>query len=132
MELKALHCSGKGSDDMYDWNVHAAEVAKARGQIVVYPQQNQLQLDLDSEEALLLCLAQMDAFDIPREWAIKENSRTEGHYHMTITFPGRVFTETERIAYQFALGSDPTREALNLMRAHNNQDKPTRLFKTPL
>lgn len=37
--------------DDYDFEEHAEEVAAERGQIVVLPKANQLQIDIDSEEA---------------------------------------------------------------------------------
>lgn len=119
------------SEDEYNWEMAAEEAAAKRGQVVVRPLPNQLQLDLDSRLLKNEALDRMDAFDILHSWALIESSKTEGHFHITITFPDRVFTEPERIAYQFALGSDPVRERLNLMRFHHGCPDPSRLFKTP-
>lgn len=127
----AMASSHSQAEDEYNWAEHAQGIAAERGQVVVLPLPNQLQLDLDSHEALQVCFQRCNDFGIQSPWVAMEPSKTPGHYHVTITFPARVFTEAERIAYQFALGSDPVRERLNMMRLHAGYPNPSRLFKTP-
>ena len=126
-----MHQAQSNAEDEYNWEMAAEEAAAKRGQIVVRPLPNQLQLDLDSDVLLTEAVSRIEAFDIGHGAALIEPSKTQGHYHVTITFQDRVFSEPERIAYQFALGSDPVRERLNLMRFHFGCPDPSRLFKTP-
>lgn len=121
------------AEDEYEFDWVAEKVAKSRGLVVVYPKKNQLQIDLDSEDAYRNFLDQMDALDIRHSWAVITPSASGlPNRHATITFTnGRTFTEWERIAIQFALGSDPVREKLNIMRLYNGLPNPTRLFEKP-
>lgn len=123
----------------YDFDESAEDVAKKRGQIVVFPNEDQLQIDIDSEEQYEMFQRRFQAFGIgsgisdDRGYIMDEKPSKSGlpSRHITITCPGRKFTEGERIAYQAALGSDPVREFLNAMRLYHGNEKPSRLFQNP-
>jgi hypothetical protein len=110
----------------------ADDQAVKEGLLIVEADDYTLQLDFDSEE-------QWDAFInfrlghlltfkvVARVWWTASKSGNK-HVYVKLLTPLDV---TERIALQAAMGSDPTREFLNLMRVHNDTDKPVLLFEKP-
>lgn len=119
----------------YNFNEVAEEAAAKKGLIVVLPEPNQLQIDVDSEEAYLEFCKRYQNMDMqysnygtPK---IKETFSNSGppHRHITLTFENHIFTEWERIALQAVLGSDPIREYLNAKRLIFGEFNPTRLFE---
>lgn len=121
----------KLEDADYDFDVAAEDVAKSRNQIVVYPKPNQLQLDLDTEDAFSEFqrrFGTMDFSDTPPTVDIKESASGEGHRHVTLTF-NKIFEEWERLAIQAALGDDPIRVFLNVKRKIHGIENPSRLFE---
>lgn len=121
-------------DESYDFDIEAEEVAKARGLVVVLPQPNQLQIDIDSDELLSEFESRFETFQWreafkPKKVDVK-NSQHPGHYHVTITLSEDV-TEWQRLALQAALGDDPMRSYLNAMRAQFGVKNPSRLFEKP-
>jgi len=129
-ERAELNKGMRDQDDEYNFDEVAEEVAKKRGLRVVYPQDNQLQIDLDTEAAWNNFKLRCEEFDIPKKWC-EVNPSASGlpHRHVYITVPDRSFTEGERIAFQSALGSDPVRERLNAMRMFFGIKNPSRLFE---
>lgn len=124
----------KQVDDAYDFDALAEDVAKQRGLVVVWPEKNQLQFDLDSKEELAEFYHRWHEFSERMEYGIEQHeTQTQGHYHVTITMEHK-FTEWERIALQAVLGSDTMREFLNAKRLFlNHTERPSRLFeKLPL
>lgn len=123
-------------DMSYEFDVMAEKVAASRGQVVVYPGPCEIQLDIDSVDQLSDCkerilrMIQMDVFPANAN-VVVTNSKTEGHYHLTMTVSDKPLTEWQRIALQAVLGSDPMREYLNCMRAMTGVENVTRLFETP-
>ncbi len=122
-------------EDEYDFDAIAEEVAAKRGQVVVFPKPNQLQIDIDD-------IDQLNEFErrlgflfgwFPEGTKIDRNpSKSPDHLHITITFPqDKVFSEWERLAMQSALNSDPIREYLNVARLLAGVQNPTRLFQSP-
>lgn len=134
----------KGVVDMgeaYDFEKARAEfikAAEARGDQIVVPQPNQLQIDIDSETAMDLFIDRWASFsgEISEEYdgwtptfvAIPSGSGLP-HQHVTVTLPFEV-SVWERIAWQAVLGSDLLREFMSALRAHRNDDMPT-LFTEP-
>ena len=127
----------------YDFNASAEIEAANRGLRIVYPEDNQLQLDIDSQEAyeVFQTLFRELGLDSIYEVTKTESASASGlpHRHITITLQeysahGSLvpysMTEGERIAFQLALGSDPVREFLNLKRLIYGTKRPTRLFET--
>lgn len=105
--------------------------AKARGCHVVYPKDNELQIDIDNKEQYLK-FKEMQArleqnipdLSITRMQKRVSASGEEGHYHITVTL-NRNVTPIERIALQSCLSSDPIREILSLCRYFVNDPNPT-------
>lgn len=124
--------TAKDSQEEYDFDRKAEEIAAERGQIVIYSKENELQLDIDSEEAYTEYRKRMDG-GIGCDLGItdvKEIPSASGlpHRHITLTLNKKV-KPIEAIALQFAFGSDPMREYLNLRRLLNGVENPTRLFQ---
>lgn len=102
---------------------------EAEGFKVVFPADDELQVDIDNE-------THYDAFK--RSWEIfsrdEPGATMEEHpsksglpsRHVTITLP-YIVDEWQRIALQAALGSDPVRELLSAMRLQNGV-RPATLF----
>mgnify|MGYP000533654303 CR=1 FL=1 len=116
-------------EDNYNFDESAEKVANERDQIVVYPKDNQLQIDIDNNEDFEVFENNMGALDLDCHIAIKPSKSGLPNRHITLTFDDRTFSEYERIALQFALGSDPMRECLNIMRLEHGVEQPTRLFE---
>ena len=116
---------------IYEFDAEAEKVAAARGQKVVLPGPNQLQIDIDSEQALSEFMRRLEAFNFELVSIEEIPSKTPGHYHIYLDFQGRPqpFTEWERLALQSALGDDPIRHFLNCLRAVSGVPNPTRLFE---
>lgn len=124
--------------DLYDLNISAEKAAAKINCHVVKPEANQLQLDIDNEEAFDTYVNRVTEY-------IKHSGLTvyqEVHYsksgypnrHITLTVTDAhdnpyVFDEWERLALQFALGSDPIRETLNSWRLLTGSSNPSRLFE---
>lgn len=122
----------------YKFDEKAEEVAKNRGQIVVFPKPNELQLDIDGQKEYEEFERRFEFFSsiAPELYCpfeiVKKPSKSEGCYHITIIFNKNIYLdEWQRIALQSALGSDPIREYLNAMRKLTGIENPTRLFENP-
>ena len=123
--------------DEYEFDIAAEEVAKERWLIVVLPQDNQLQIDIDSDAAYEEFYRRFDSFDFhltkyghPTVTA-KPSASGLPNQHITLTFKGVVFSESERIALQAALNDDSLRTFLNVKRMAHGVENPTRLFEKP-
>jgi len=139
MNPQAVPKSEHDFEDEYNFDESAEEVAAKRGLIVVKPADNQLQIDIDSEEALIEFWRRFNCFVMvkPFEFEFSHHqvdvkpSQRQGHYHVTITVEGKTFSPLERIAYQAALNDDPLRVFLNMRRVYVGVEDPTRLFEKP-
>jgi hypothetical protein len=129
------------TSDPYDGEAFAEEVAKSRGQIVVYPLVNEIQIDLDSREAFNKHIKSLEEFQFPNRglyldtWSFIQ-SKSKDCFHVYMKFLGKdcrphVFLEAERMFFQAALGDDPVRVRLNAKRYFAGDDKPSRLFEFP-
>jgi hypothetical protein len=98
---------------------------------VVVAEPNQLQFDLDSEEAYACCIDWLNGKLSPRfqqylpptEWASKS-----GNKHVVVTLPD-AFSVPERIAMQTQGHSDPGREFAALCCHWDGSPHPILLFK---
>lgn len=121
----------------YDFSAYAEEEAEKVGCVVVYPEPNQLQIDLDSEEAftqherlLLEFFYRGTVVKYTMDPPVVTPSKSGyPHRHITLSFHDHIFTEWERIGMQMMLGSDPVRERLNALRLASGIDRPCRLFE---
>ena len=120
--------------DEYDF-VESREkyIARMRegGYAVVYPTEYELQLDIDTQAqydqflTLYPVLAREFATCSYVEWASKS-----GGIHICVRMPIEL-TNTQRLALQACLGSDPLRELLGLVRESYGIENPT-LFSEPM
>ena len=115
----------------YDFDASCEEVAELRCLDVVYPKDNQLQLDLDTEEQWIEFNRRLPFFEVNPEVIVKPSASGLPHRHVTLTFPGHSFSPWERIAMQAALNSDPIREFLSARRLWQGTEKPSCLFEVP-
>jgi hypothetical protein len=109
------------------------DAASARGCYVVYPKEDELQIDCDSEDAFKEFKKRWEEFEsvvtYDVEWRATPSSSGLPHRHITVTAKGRIFSVWERIALQFALGSDPVREKLCVLRYTYGIPEPVRFFE---
>lgn len=122
----------------YDFSAHVEQEAERIGCVVVYPESNQLQIDLDTEEAFkqyekrfkeLYHRTVHPAYQLACDPEVHPSKSGYPHRHITLTFVDREFSEWERIAMQMMLGSDPVRESLNALRLASGVKRPCRLFE---
>lgn len=112
------------------------EDAERLGAKCVLPMANQLQIDIDSEESFEHFNKVYNTFgNYSYDFAnatieVKESKSGLPHRHITITLPLGLDVMT-RIAFQFALGSDPTRERLGIQRVLMGFTNPLAFFEYP-
>jgi hypothetical protein len=97
---------------------------------IVEANERTLQLDFDTDEAYQAFITQhcgrlLNFVEVDRIYSTVSRS---GHKHVYIELPKPVELPY-RIAMQAALGSDPVREFLNLMRAVDGISSPVILFE---
>lgn len=121
------------SPEEYDFDSSCEEVAAKRGLDVVYPEHDQLQLDLDTEAQWEEFNRRLPFFQFGEFLRIEVKPSASGlpNRHVTLTFPGHTFKMWERIALQAALNSDPIREFLSARRLWQGTEKPSCLFEVP-
>jgi hypothetical protein len=120
--------------DEYDVDSPEAAAARAekKGCVVVFPEPNQLFIDIDDLESLQ---AFERVFSIVQEYLpcayVKTPSPSGNHdrWHIVVTLERPVRDDIERIALQAILGSDRKREAHDMRRALAGHPTPTRFFE---
>ena len=124
--------------DTYDLNISAESAAKAINCHVVRPEPNQLQLDIDNDEAYEIYKKRIYEYSIhsglifDTEIHTSKSGFPNRHITLTVYHHDHTpynFKEWERLALQFALGSDPVRETLNSWRLLTGNKNPSRLFE---
>jgi len=124
--------------DTYDLDISAEQAAKKIGCIVVKPEPNQLQLDIDTGEAYARFKHRIVEFERHSKYIvyIEEHISKSGYprRHITLSLTDLednpvVLGEYERIALQAVLGSDIVRETLNTWRLLRGSTNPSRLFE---
>jgi hypothetical protein len=117
----------------YDLNREVAiQEAIEKGLNVVYPKNNELLLDIDTEEQIDLFEERFEYiqkyFDCTYE--VKNSQSGYPHCHIYVTFDENTkLNELERIFLQLFLGSDPIRELLSYLRWNNGDVSPTLLLE---
>lgn len=112
------------------------EQCKEKGLIIVLPGEKELQIDIDSEEQYKTFQRNYSAFcnmiDDSANFVVTEKISHSGlpHRHITIKLTWNVF-DTSRIALQAALGSDPMRELLSMVRVLQGIPNPTAFAEKP-
>ena len=126
------------ADEGYDINeAREAYIMRVElaGKTVVLPANNQLQIDIDSDEHYAAFVRSAEV--VLRNWSDACEIEIEDHpsssglpcRHITLTLPFAV-NPWQRIALQAALGSDPVRELLSATRMLRGDIHPT-LFVEP-
>ena len=131
LELTKTEESRNRGEDEYDVFTDPNEVARRRGQRVVFPEPNQLQIDIDSYRQFAEFERRFGSFDtlFGSQIQIKPSASGIPHRHITITHPVKVFTVEERLMWQAALNDDPVRVFLNALRLDNGDETPSRFFE---
>lgn len=94
---------------------------------VVIPETYELFIDIDNEDDYALYLSQAKIFFREIQGATSEEHESRNGLpgrHITITLPFNI-PDNSRIAWQAALGSDPRRELLSLIRLNRGDLHPT-------
>lgn len=133
-----FNLSTKGlSAEQYDFELvksaNAFASAKIRNLDIVVPRENQLQIDIDSEEDYWTYKRSLVKFKLHVAEVLNEESHPSpsgGLFRLHITLDLNKDLEVEeRILYQLMLGSDRTREILSYVRFMNNDPTPTLFFE---
>lgn len=133
-EVSEMSADKVGSDPNETREAFIAKM-KLEGYHPEYPEYNQLQLDIDNAIHMAVFERSFEIF--AREMLIaygetlvpiKTPSRSGTGFHIRISLPF-VVDNIERIAWQAALGSDPVRELLSLLRSSRNDEHPTMLIE---
>lgn len=118
----------------------AQEEARKHGLEIVEGDERTLQLDFDQgadyQQFINIRAPRMIQFlkgnMVQRVWFTESRSSTaenpKKHVYVRLS---KAVTDTERVALQATLGSDPTREFLNLMRIVEGSDQPVLFFEVP-
>jgi hypothetical protein len=128
LEMKAIDYDPNGMPN----SDRARERAVVEGLDVVYPEPNQLFIDIDNEHSYRLFENQLTIvnkfigyFEI-KEAPSKSSTPDNFKMHVTLTFGKLVtFTPLERLALQAMLGSDRVRELLGYIEMKNDDPTPT-------
>jgi len=119
------------NSNMYDIFSKSTDKAASMGLLCIFPKDNEVQLDLDSEVAFEEFTKRHKMLSNYFESMLpykKTESKTPGHYHITVELPITV-DHIERLAIQSILGSDPMREMFNLYRYLGTGNPDTCLFE---
>ena len=115
---------------------HEIDKAALENKTVVYPQLNQLQIDIDSDAHWDTFNFQirvlLQKFNVTKIEMVPSNSG-KGHWHATLTLDKIEFTGDRiaiRLLLQACLGSDLKRELLSFFRHETGDEHPT-LFLEP-
>jgi hypothetical protein len=125
LEMKTIDYDPNGTPNSEKARAQAA----VEGLEVVYPQGNQLFIDIDNEHNYRLFNNQLSLVQKFIGYADrKETPSKSGHawkMHITLTFgPNIAFTAIERLALQAMLGSDRVREILGYIEYKNGDPTP--------
>ena len=120
-DLVPIYIESALEAELYDFIVtHTEYLERMRklGRRVVVPDQRELQIDLDNKEQAAQFKGRFLGFlkIYYDEAKITRKARSaNGGWHITVRMPFDM-SPAERIAWQLALGSDPVREILGLLR----------------
>ena len=107
----------------------AINQAIMEGLEVVYPEANQLQIDIDNHHSYMLLYNQLGIVQkFIGEYDYKETPSKSGEphkFHITLTFTDIEFSPLARIGLQAMLGSDRVRELLSYVQFVNGDLHPT-------
>jgi hypothetical protein len=112
----------------------AINEAKEKGLLVVFPAENELQIDIDNEHSYQMYVKQMDIVTkyVGVESFIEHPSKSGlPKRHITVRLKSPV-TMIERIALQACLGSDRVREVLGYVQYKNGDPNPVLFLEKPV
>lgn len=107
------------------------EEAKASGLDIIIPKPNELQIDIDSDEAMTGFYERWEMFLRMIPASTKRIAPSKSGYpraHITITLPFDI-EDLERVLFQSLLGSDYRREMLNTSRVLMGDPDPIVFFE---
>jgi len=117
------------------------DAAQKLGLIAMFPRANELTLDIDQPFDSTGVCSEFDRIDEVLERnnfyivSVLHTKSKSGNTHVWIRFRwtsvGFHITDCHRIALQAALGSDPVREAISVIRSLHGSLYPSALFETP-
>ena len=119
---------------IYDWDLACEEIAAQRRQVVVVPRDDELQIDIDSEEAWVEFNRRLLILFSDHDFRMTVSPSRSGlpKRHVTLVFPGCIFSNPSRIMLQAALGDDPMRVVLSARRDWvRGETYPSKLFENP-
>lgn len=108
------------------------EAARANGCAIVYPADNELQLDIDSEADFTRFEDQLPILKRTvgvTTWRVHPSKSGGEKRHVTVVLDRDVTDARERILLQALLGSDRKRELLSLVYLNAGRAKPTLFFE---
>ncbi len=107
-----------------------AAKAALTNRLVIFPEANQLFIDLDSQQDVVMFLERLELlnrFEVAAVTSVTE-SHTDDHYHAVVTL-SREPSPWERVATQAALGSDRKRELLAIINRTGDMPGPNCFFE---
>lgn len=105
-------------------------MALEEGMTVILRKPNQLLIDLDNSDSMEPGRLEFLARKFPIREVESWRSKSGDGVHVVITLEEEV-SPLEALALEMAMGSDPIRGLLNVVRYRNGVDDPSRLFKPP-
>jgi hypothetical protein len=133
-ELSSIHEGIVANYDLSEPNsARAQQEAKNSGLDVVYPERNQLQIDIDSDRAFSIFLEMkslLEKYFVVRDVVVHYSRSGPPKRHVTVTLD-QPLNDYQRIALQTMLGSDRVREFLSYIQAKNLDPHPILFIETP-
>jgi hypothetical protein len=113
--------------------ITAEEAAKAKGCVVVYPEPDELFIDIDDAPSLVIFgknFQRLKAAGVVKHFTqVPSPSGASDRFHITVRLVQPVADKFVRIAYQSLLGSDRIHEALSFVAALKGEERPTCFFE---
>lgn len=105
----------------------AIKEAKEKGLIIIYPEDDELLINIDTKEQLEIFIERTEYLTrfFEFDFEIDESQSGPPHYHIRVKFEDMILDDMDRIFLQLFLGSDPTREFLSFLRIQKGEDYPT-------
>lgn len=133
-ELVAIHDSIVSNYDLGEPNSRrAVREAEESGLTVVYPEDNQLQIDINSDRAFSIFIEMkhlLEKYFIVRDVVILPSRSGLPKRHITVTLDQPI-NDYQRIALQSIMGSDRVREFLSYVQHRNGDQHPILFLEKP-
>ena len=133
-ELVSIHESMVANYDFGEPNsARAVREAKENGLVVVYPEDNQLQIDIDSDRAFGIFLEMkhlLERYFVVTNVTVSYSRSGHPKRHVTVTL-AQPINDYQRIALQTLMGSDRVREFLSYIQLRQNDPHPILFIEKP-